>query len=134
MSDSSANEEGEIRFQIAPMVDVVFVLLLFFMACAGLKEKERHLTLPLPARGEPSETIAVIDIDPKGVVAINDSVLAQPQDHDLRALRTWFREAHELFGDSDAVLVSPAGDTRHERIMEVLCACRAAGVTKLAFR
>jgi len=133
MSNPGVSDEGELRFQIAPMVDVVFVLLLFFMASAGLKEKERRLTLPLPSHGQ-TETVAVIEIDPSGVVAVNDSVLAQPQDHDLRALRTWFREAHELFGDSDPVLVSPAGDTRHERIMEVLCACRAAGVTKLALR
>ena len=46
-------EGGDFGFQIAPMVDVVFVLLLFFMACAGQNIKEGFfqigLTVPPPA-------------------------------------------------------------------------------------
>ena len=36
MAGSIGSDDGDIGFQIAPMVDVVFVLMLFFMACAGL--------------------------------------------------------------------------------------------------
>ena len=35
MGGSVGSDDGDIGFQIAPMVDVVFVLMLFFMASAG---------------------------------------------------------------------------------------------------
>ena len=45
MAGKTNGEDGAFGFQIAPMVDVVFVLLLFFMACAGLSQKERFLNI-----------------------------------------------------------------------------------------
>ena len=45
---SSASPDGDPGFQIAPMVDVVFVLMLFFMASAGAQIKEKELAVALP--------------------------------------------------------------------------------------
>ncbi|MEI6494225.1 MAG: biopolymer transporter ExbD, partial [Verrucomicrobiota bacterium] len=42
MAGGGASEDGDIGFQIAPMVDVVFVLLLFFMSCAGQQIIEKE--------------------------------------------------------------------------------------------
>ena len=41
MAGSVGSEDGDMGFQIAPMVDVVFVLLLFFMASAGAQIIEK---------------------------------------------------------------------------------------------
>ena len=49
MAGVSTAEEGDIGFQIAPMVDVVFVLLLFFMASAGSQIIPKELTINLPS-------------------------------------------------------------------------------------
>ena len=134
-ASSAGNEEGDFGFQIAPMVDVVFVLLLFFMASAEMRSMERELTVRLPAgQGETRETVVAIEITAAGQVTMNNTIFGQPGDHKLAALRAWFREAHEHFGDRDPVILAPADDTRQERVVEVLNACRAAGVTKLAFR
>ena len=48
MGGSVGSEDGDAGFQIAPMVDVVFVLLLFFMASAGSQIVERELNISLP--------------------------------------------------------------------------------------
>ena len=53
MAGVGKGEDGDIGFQIAPMVDVVFVLLLFFMASAGSQIIPKELTINLPSgRGE----------------------------------------------------------------------------------
>ncbi len=49
MAGSVGSEDGDMGFQIAPMVDVVFVLMLFFMASAGSQIVEKELTINLPA-------------------------------------------------------------------------------------
>ncbi len=49
MGGSVGSEDGDIGFQIAPMVDVVFVLMLFFMASAGSQVVEKELNINLPA-------------------------------------------------------------------------------------
>src|SRR5260370_1234921 len=49
MAGSVGSDDGDIGFQIAPMVDVVFVLMLFFMACAGSQVKEKELKIALPS-------------------------------------------------------------------------------------
>ena len=44
----SGSVDGEHGFQIAPMLDVLFVLLLFFMMSAGAQKHETNLTTQLP--------------------------------------------------------------------------------------
>ena len=49
MAGSVGSDDGDMGFQIAPMVDVVFVLLLFFMASAGSQIVEKELSINLPS-------------------------------------------------------------------------------------
>src|SRR4051794_41233707 len=90
MAASVGNSEGDLGFQIAPMVDVVFVLLLFFMAVAAVKQKEFGLAADLPVPGPPGlrpEIPLVIGISAEGQVTMNDFVYGQPTDKALPALR-----------------------------------------------
>jgi biopolymer transport protein ExbD len=52
MAGGGGSGDGDFGFQIAPMVDVVFVLLLFFMACAGTNQVEGLLKIALPSQGD----------------------------------------------------------------------------------
>ena len=121
-------------FQIAPMVDVVFVLLLFFMACAGLKVHEKELAVNVPARsGSETWTVISIDIAADGTVSMNNTVFGQPASRDLAELKAWFQGIKTQYGEVDPVVIRPAPDTRQERIIDVLDACAAGGVKKLTF-
>ncbi|MEQ1853833.1 MAG: biopolymer transporter ExbD [Chthoniobacteraceae bacterium] len=130
-------EEGDFGFQIAPMVDVVFVLLLFFMALAGQNVKEGFFQIGLPsastAAGDAPKVPIVIDIDPLGNVFVNSQPQSgSPKDRELKQLETFLSEA--MKGDpEDPVIVRPALDARHERIVDVLNVCRLARVQKLSF-
>ena len=139
MEGGGANEDGDVGFQIAPMVDVVFVLLLFFMASAGSQVIEKELNINLPSGksasaglGTPTTPI-IIDIFPDGKVQLNNRVYDTPTSKELPDLRAWLKDTINKFGDKDPVIIRPDPQTRHERIMDVLNAAAAAGVKNLTF-
>jgi biopolymer transport protein ExbD len=135
---SIGSEDGDIGFQIAPMVDVVFVLMLFFMASAGSQVVERELGINLPGGGAskrpgPPPTPIMIDISGEGQVSLNDQAYGTPTDRNLSSLREWLKGTIDRFGDKDPVIIRPKPETRHERIMDVLNAAGASGVKNLTF-
>ena len=134
---SVGSEDGDIGFQIAPMVDVVFVLMLFFMASAGAQVSEMELNINLPSGSKPgaagATTPIIIEISPEGVVSMNNTSYGQPADKNLTALRDWLSNAIETFGDKDPVIIRPHSDARHERIVDVLNAAAASNVKNLTF-
>jgi len=134
---SLGSEDGDIGFQIAPMVDVVFVLMLFFMASAGVQVVEKELAMNLPsgsgAASDVPVTPIVIDITGDGQVSVNDQTYGSKDDKTLQGLRDFFTSTITQFGDKDPVIVRPSPDTTHERVMDVLNAAAAAHVTNLAF-
>jgi biopolymer transport protein ExbD len=132
MASSIDREDGHFGFQIAPMVDVVFVLMLFFMATAGSMVVEKELALQIPS-GRGAETAIVIQISADGQVSMNDKDFGLPVDHALPSLRLWFKDTIAMFGESDPVVIRPNADARHERIIDVLNAINAAGVKKVTF-
>jgi biopolymer transport protein ExbD len=136
MAGSVGSEDGDMGFQIAPMVDVVFVLLLFFMASAGAQVIEKELNINLPSGRSSNEGVVrppiIIDIDPNGQIAVNNEVYATGTDKNLSRLREWLKQTFSEFGD-DPVIIRPSMDTRHERIVDVLNACAFGGVKNLTF-
>lgn len=136
MGGSVGSEDGDAGFQIAPMVDVVFVLMLFFMACAGAQTVELQLNIKLPAgqgSGESKVTPIIIDISGEGLVSMNNQSYGRADDKTLQALRDWLKNAIETFGDKDPVIIRPSPDAKHERIIDVLNAAAFAKVKNLSF-
>lgn len=137
MAGGGTNEDGDVGFQIAPMVDVVFVLLLFFMASAGSQVISKELSINLPsgqaAPGGAASTPFIIDIAPDGVVSSSGKIYDTPSDKILTALREQLKGNIDKFGDKDPVIIRPDPQARHERIIDVLNAAAAAGVKNLTF-
>ena len=136
MSGSVGSEDGDMGFQIAPMVDVVFVLMVFFMAMSGQQVNERELNIALPSGlvGQgPPPTLLLIDISADGQVTMNSKSFGTPADKGLVALRDALKGIVEGFGGYNPVIIRPNPQTKHERIVDVLNAAAAAGVTKLSF-
>lgn len=129
-------EDGDFGFQIAPMVDVVFVLLLFFMACAGQNITEGFLTVNLPssAKGDGSTKVPiVVDIDGGGNVFVNGQMKGgSPNEREIPPLKEFLSAAMSA-SPEDPVIIRPAPDTKHERLIDVLNACRQAKVKNLSF-
>jgi len=139
---SGGGEEGEFGLQIAPMLDILFVLLLFFMVSAGANEKEQELGVKVPGTGPGKAdgtkmTPIVIRIDADGTVFFNDTPSGAPNDDllmDLRGMLQRMTGAYSNPEDQDPVIISPSARTRHTRIVSVLDAASYAQVKKLSFR
>ncbi len=137
MAGGGGGESGDFGFQIAPMVDVVFVLLLFFMACAGQNIKEGFFQIGLPSSAPGSSdkmvTPIVVDVDLLGNVFVNGNPMSStPKDRELKQLEEFLKGAMKS-SPEDPVIIRPNMEARHERVVDVLNACRLAKVAKLSF-
>jgi len=94
-------EEQPTEMQIAPMADIGFLLLCFFIVSAKPPRHEADMSMTLP--GSVSDEVSVdlpeevrVAIRPDGAVEVNEAILGQPGDQTLRPLKemlTRFRES-----------------------------------------
>jgi biopolymer transport protein ExbD len=124
--------DGEFGFQIAPMLDILFVLLLFFMVSAGSQKHEASIVTQLPGTG-PGGTVSMqIGIDEDGQVSIAGAPVGGPDDQHLQALVDRLKAA--VTADANRpVVITPTRTTKQQRVIDVLNACAAAHVKNLAF-
>jgi biopolymer transport protein ExbD len=133
MATNLQSEDGDLGFQIAPMVDVVFVLMLFFLACVGFEEHRLDAKIPPPGYGTPEISINVT-IARDGTILVLDRLISPAEDRHAAGLRRWLDDTRDSYGTRDPIVIQPAPTVPHERVMQVLNAANAAGWTKIAFR
>ncbi len=138
MAGGGGGTDGEVGFQIAPMIDLILVLMVFFMTTVAMKQVENELGITLPGTGpgtsQANQTVEVnIGIDPDGTVNMNNSPVGQPSDTNLDQLVAQLKEQISLFNDKIPVIIAPQADVIHKRVIEVLNACSASGVKNISF-
>lgn len=138
MSGGTGGDEGEFGLQIAPLLDVLFVLLLFFMVSAGSQQREAELSIHLPSNGTTSvgltiETPIDIKITPDGIVKFNDADIDTPTSKTMPQLTEKLKDIVSKFGDKQPIIIVPSKQTHHERVIDVLNACGAAKLKSVAF-
>ena len=119
---------------IAPMIDVVFLLLIYFMVASTMEQQEADLSFQLPGTVEQTEPLdlpdeQVIEIRPDGQVVVNDYPYDQPDAvrlNELASMLTRFREASSANKVEAIVTISPADDVPHAQIVKVMDACSIA--------
>ena len=134
-------EVTNLGFQIAPMIDVVFVIMLFFMAMAGAVKVERELNSKLPGTVETSESTAFVDeaiiaIAENGEVMLNDEPMDTPTSKEMPQLRGTLMRAKEGADASKSefmvtIVSEPAA--RYSRTVDVLDALATAQVENVSF-
>lgn len=123
------------------MIDMVFLLLVFFMVTAKPIEQESDISLGLPGTVAAEEAVDLPDeqrirIEDDGSVVLNDSVLAPAADtnlKDLVAILQRFKESSEANQSEALVTLDAADGTNHQRIVDVLNACARADITGVTF-
>jgi biopolymer transport protein ExbD len=113
------------RSFLAPMVDVVFLLLLYFMLVANVQDlRAIPLNAPALTASASAEDALVIRIGADGALALNDGPVGPD------ALETRLRDA--LNHDPDlAVWVRPAAAVPLQQLVWVMDRVRATGVHHL---
>jgi biopolymer transport protein ExbD len=132
--------DSKVELQIAPLIDVVFLLLIYFMVTASLIKKEADISFVLPAKVPPDKMVALplealIMISADGTVEL-DGMQFMPDDMMLDELVHQVQGLQEIAASQQSpfsVTLTPSRETVHLRIVEVMDACAAAGVKNLSF-
>ena len=133
--------EGMIGFQIAPMIDVVFVIMLFFMVMAGAVKVEKELPSQLPGDAQTQSATEMVDemiiaIAESGEVMLNDEPLDTPTSHELPTLKnTLIRLKQAADQSKTPVLVTIVSEqqAKYSRTVDVLNALAVAGIANVTF-
>ena len=127
-------------FQIAPMIDIVFVIMLFFMVQAAYIQVEQELNLKLPGKMTAENPVTVeetqVQILFTGEVLLNDDPIGAADDAKLKEFAAaMFRlaQASKAAGTDLVVSIMAEEDTPYQRVIDVLNAMSLARVEKVTF-
>ncbi|MBL9154897.1 MAG: biopolymer transporter ExbD [Verrucomicrobiales bacterium] len=126
-----------VEMQMGPMIDMVFLLLVFFMVSAKPVKPEMDIPLGLPGQVAQDEAVEIPDearilIQPDGTVILNEQPLDQPDSRslpELVAVLDRFKKAADASRTKALVTVAPHDTVPHQRLVDVLNACAEAGIT-----
>ena len=133
--------EGTFGFQIAPMIDVVFVIMLFFMVMAGAVKIENELNTQLPGTASTSNSTdfvdeQIINIADNGAVTLNDEEFDSAESKDLPQLKaTLMRLKQNADAAKTPAVVTIVSDeqAKYSRTIDVLDALAIAKIDNVTF-
>lgn len=133
-------DDIDLKLEIAPLIDVVFLLLIYFMVTAALLKKEGDIAFMLPANVAAEEVVDIpvevlIEITSDGTVQVEGMRFSR-EDLDLDELVSQISGLQAIAASQQSpffVNILPHQDALHRRIIDVMDACAAAGVKSLSF-
>lgn len=130
-----------VEIQMGPMIDMVFLLLVFFMVTAKPIKQESDISIGLPGTVSQEESIDIPDeqriaIQTDGQIVLNDQPFDSPASSELPALVATlkrFKESADANRSEALVTIDAEDGARHQRIVQVLNACAKAEITGVTF-
>ena len=124
-------EPEKADFPLAPMVDVVFLLLIFFIATRQYSQSERELNVSVPVAEEGADarqTVGeiIVNVREGGEVVVDKTVMDKQQLFDKlqRIAAVYKNQAIRIRGD---------GKVEYQKIVEVIDVCQKAGIPNISF-
>lgn len=113
--------QGAASVDMAPLIDMVFILLIFFMVTTSfVKETAIEIARPSSQHAEPvSEGYLVVSVEPSGAVQLLGRVI--PPDS-VRGVASALAESGK-----ERILIQADREVPTHRLLEVLDTCRLAG-------
>ena len=126
---------------MTPMIDCVFLLLVFFMVSTTFNKQEADISFALPGTAAQSDAVEIpdeqiIQITAAGNVFLNDLEYDKPTDPDMPELvktLTLFRQTAEANQVPAMITIAPEDDVKQQRVVDVLNACTAAKIANVTF-
>jgi biopolymer transport protein ExbD len=124
--------EEEVDVNLTPLIDVVFLLLIFFMVSTTfIRESEIELTLPeasAEVREDPLDVIEIA-IDANGRYFVNGTALISTQ---LAVVRQALSDVRPTDAEP-VVIISADAEASHQSVVTVMDAARQIGLTRITF-
>ena len=134
---------------LTPMIDVTFLLLIYFMVTTMLKQPEAELSIQLPGKPQSSDVnpmeMVKVRIGDEGEVYLNGSEIEDGLDYEMPDLvgnlkqQKGMRDQLISSGTKTKaeaelkVQIESSGIAEHQASISVLNACSEAGVQKVTF-
>ena len=119
----AATAEDEAQIDLTPMLDVVFIMLIFFIVTASfIKEAGIEVTRPEASTSEPKDNVNIlVAISPTNEIWMDQRRI------DVRAVRANIERLHAE-NPKGAVVIQADNESNTETVAAVLDAAREAGV------
>lgn len=116
---------------MTPMIDVVFLLIIFFLVSSHLARQENRLPLDLPLATTfdsviPEKAPLTISVDDQAQLRVSGKIV------DLQTLRSVLLQWSERWGRAAAIRIRTDGDVQYQYVEPVLREAARAGVTDAA--
>ena len=135
------SKESEPELDIASLIDMVFLLLIYFMVTASLVKSEGDLGIKLP--GVVQQAVAVdmpdeqiIEVREDSRIFLNGRVFGEADQQELPDLVNTlqrYRLASEAAKNRALITIWADDDVRHQRVIDVMNACANAGIEDITF-
>lgn len=123
-------QNNQTGFQMAPMVDIMFLLLIFFMAATLFAQWENLMGISLPTADSAVRAVRqrelIINLDEQGDIYIN-SVKKTPDE-----LEEILVQVADVFREQPVIIRADA-KTHHEKVIKVMDICRKVDIRDVAF-
>jgi biopolymer transport protein ExbD len=133
MSKYSVSEYQKQRpiVQMAPLIDIVFLTLVFFMTLSIFNQQESQLNISVPKAQESNQALRspgeiIINISKDGNVVVNQKELSDEK------LIEMLQRVSTLFPDQ-SIIVRADKNTFHKDVIRVLDACAGANIWNISF-
>ena len=131
--------ESEDKVDITPMIDVVFLLLIYFMFLP--LQQEADIGIKLPSNTPPAENLElpsehIVEIFPNGLILLNGAPMDGIADRNMERLSTTLTRlklSSDRAGIDTVVKIQADPDSPHQRAIDVLNASALADITKVSF-
>lgn len=114
------------ELNLTPMIDVLFLLIIFFLIGSTLSESERQFDVQVPSVSAAKPLTAppdqlVININREGQISLGKKTVTLPQ------LITELKQASQRYADQ-SVVIRGDGQGKYQMVADVLAACHKARI------
>jgi biopolymer transport protein ExbD len=125
--------EGGVGFNMTPMIDIVFQLIIFFLLSSHLAKQEKQVPLPLPAAAS-GQAMADADRPRLTINVLGDgTLLVASRPVALEELRQLLSERKAAHGDRLEARIRADESVAWRHIEPVLPACAQAGIWNVSY-
>jgi len=123
---------GEVGFNMTPMIDVVFLLIIFFLVSSHLVKQEAQMELPLPVADsgeEPNDEARRLTLN----VTADGSMLLAGRRLDRDELKQRLEQARDEHGRDVEIRIRGDRNVPYSAVSPIMLSCARTGIWKVTF-
>ena len=131
----------DVSIPIAPMIDCVFLMLVYFMVSSTLQRQEADISFTLPAVVQQEQPLEMpdeqfIEVAANGQVVVNEYPYDSPDALEYRELAGMLARFQQTCVANQVeafVIIAPQDAATHQSIIKVMDAIATAGISSVNF-